>query len=252
MSPLDLGTLTAALPSPDPRKAGDDPAKAANQVFARILVQELQRSMPAGSLLGEGPFSALDTVVVDALASQLASADALGLGQLFAQPSGPAETGARHAPALVPGGYVTSGFGLRHDPFHGDARHHAGVDIAAPEGSPVRAARDGVVTRAEIADGYGLLVVVDHGDGIETRYAHCATTRARVGDRVRAGQPIATVGQSGRATGPHLHFEVRQDGQSRDPTPYLSGVRHPDAAGTEGSQPPADTLDDELWKLRLP
>jgi murein DD-endopeptidase MepM/ murein hydrolase activator NlpD len=119
-------------------------------------------------------------------------------------------------------GSVSSSFGHRSDPFSGERKSHRGVDIAAAAGSPIQAVRAGTVTFAGDRGGYGNVVVVDHGRGLETRYAHCESVDVQVGDAVRAGAPIATVGSTGRSTGPHLHFEVRQDGQAVDPNQVLT------------------------------
>lgn len=112
---------------------------------------------------------------------------------------------------------VTSRYGWRTDPLNGQPRFHAGVDLRAAYGQDVRAATDGVVTFAGEKPGYGLVVVVSHGSGLETRYAHLSSTTVTEGTSVDAGTIIARSGTSGRATGPHLHFEVRQDGQAVDP-----------------------------------
>jgi murein DD-endopeptidase MepM/ murein hydrolase activator NlpD len=121
----------------------------------------------------------------------------------------------------VDGGWVSSGFGLRADPFNGHQSMHEGVDIASPMGSPVLAVGDGVVSNSGERAGYGLLVEITHESGLVTRYAHTSATLVRVGDRVKKGQAIALVGSSGRSTGPHLHFEVVRNGQSVDPMRYL-------------------------------
>ena len=108
--------------------------------------------------------------------------------------------------------FVTSGFG------HRWGRLHAGVDLAANEGTPVLAAKGGVVrARTFDGEGYGWLLKIDHGGGWETRYAHCRRIDARVGDVVRKGQVVARVGNTGRSFGPHLHFEVRREGTPIDP-----------------------------------
>ena len=112
---------------------------------------------------------------------------------------------------------VTSPYGWRADPLHGQHRFHAGLDLRAAYGQDVRAATDGVVTFAGEQSGYGLVVVVSHGSGLETRYAHLSSADVAQGDRVSAGDVIARSGNSGRTTGPHLHFEVRDHGQPVDP-----------------------------------
>jgi murein DD-endopeptidase MepM/ murein hydrolase activator NlpD len=120
----------------------------------------------------------------------------------------------------VTGGWVSSGFGWRADPFTGRRARHEGVDIASRLGSPIHAMGEGVVRYAGPRPGYGLMVEITHGD-IVTRYAHTKTVLVKVGDRVARGTPIATVGTSGRSTGPHLHFEVLRRGVAVNPRPYL-------------------------------
>ena len=124
-------------------------------------------------------------------------------------------------------GRVSSRFGHRSDPFSGERKAHKGVDIAAAAGTPIQAVRAGTVTFSGDRGGYGNVVIVDHGDGLETRYAHCASLDVQVGQTVQAGSSIATVGSTGRSTGPHLHFEVRKDGQAVDPHEVLTWERKP-------------------------
>jgi murein DD-endopeptidase MepM/ murein hydrolase activator NlpD len=116
---------------------------------------------------------------------------------------------------------ISSGYGRRQDPIDGSTRFHTGVDVAAQEGSPILAAAPGVVRRAGRRGGYGNAVEIDSGGGITTLYGHARALAVREGDRVEAGQPIAFVGHTGRATGSHLHFEVRKDGKPTDPNPAL-------------------------------
>jgi len=115
----------------------------------------------------------------------------------------------------------TSNYGIRSDPFRGTAAMHAGVDIPGPMGTPVYATADGVVDRAERAGGYGNLVELDHGKGIQTRYGHLSKILVESGTRVHRGQLIALLGSTGRSTGPHLHYEVRIDGHAVNPVPFL-------------------------------
>ena len=114
-------------------------------------------------------------------------------------------------------GPIVSGFGQRSDPFTGEIRMHQGIDIDAPAGAPIWAAHDGVVTFAGERGGFGKLVIVDHGDGVETYYAHQQRIDVSVGDEITAGHQLGLVGSTGRSTGPHLHFEVRVDGAPVDP-----------------------------------
>ncbi len=124
--------------------------------------------------------------------------------------------------ALPVQGRISSYFGWRNVSVNGN-RYHGGLDIAAPAGTPVRAARSGVVTRAGWWGTYGNVVVLDHGDGSETRYAHLSSVAVRVGQALRQGDVLGAVGSTGASTGPHLHFEVRFDGRAVDPLPYLQG-----------------------------
>ncbi|BCB96427.1 peptidase M23 [Dissulfurispira thermophila] len=114
-------------------------------------------------------------------------------------------------------GRVTSGYGLRYDPIDGRLRHHNGVDIAIPEGSPVKAAQAGRVVFSGKLSGYGNAVIVDHGNGMTSLYAHNSLNLVKPGDVVDKNSILALSGSSGRSTGPHLHFEVRKDGVAVDP-----------------------------------
>ena len=122
------------------------------------------------------------------------------------------------------GGIVSSSFGTRHDPFYNKMDFHAGVDIAAPAGSEIKAALAGKVTFSGTAVGYGNMVEIDHGIGMVTRYAHNASNLVTAGEQIKAGQVIAVVGRTGRATGTHLHFEVRQRGKPVDPAPFIGAM----------------------------
>ena len=122
---------------------------------------------------------------------------------------------------LAASGTVTSEFGVRRDPFHGGARSHQGLDIAAPHGSPVFATADGVVVRADWWGSYGLIVVIQHPSGHETRFAHLSAIKVLEGQYVRRGQVIGNIGSTGRSTGPHLHYEVRYNGSPLDPRYFM-------------------------------
>ena len=116
---------------------------------------------------------------------------------------------------------VTSSYGYRRDPFTGKTAFHNGLDIAAPHGTNILAADGGTVIRASRYDSYGECVIVDHGKGMITLYAHCSGYNVKVGQKVDKGDVIAFVGSTGRSTGNHLHFVVRINGQYMDPTKYL-------------------------------
>jgi len=121
----------------------------------------------------------------------------------------------------IEGGWVSSGYGSRTDPFSGRRAWHGGMDFAGSEGSDVFAVAAGVVTWSGRRYGYGNLVEINHGNGYSTRYAHNQENLVSVGQRVEKGDLIALLGQSGRATGPHVHFEVHQNGRTVNPSDYI-------------------------------
>ena len=116
---------------------------------------------------------------------------------------------------------ISDPYGPRQDPLTGEEAFHSGVDLACAEGTPVQAIRQGVVWQARRSASYGNCLWLLHPDGTETRYAHLQYVYVRPGDLVEAGQRLGTVGQTGRATGPHLHLELRQQGTARDPAALL-------------------------------
>jgi murein DD-endopeptidase MepM/ murein hydrolase activator NlpD len=135
--------------------------------------------------------------------------------------AGPEAIGGAPATMVWPvPGRISSGFGMRTHPITGQRRLHAGVDVAASTGTPIVAAAAGVVRTAGPRGGYGNLVVVDHGGGLETRYAHASALAVHPGHQVNAGHLLAWVGSTGLSTGPHLHFEVRVGGTPRDPLSF--------------------------------
>ena len=212
----------------------------AAQEFASFLYLEVLKAMRAalphdGSLEGESLSRDIYTSMMDAEIAQLmARRDVTGFTAMVGKsldkiaPGGPA----RSLPPVVlqdeihvpVHGAVSSPFGSRADPFSGAAKFHHGVDIAAPSGTAIKAAAAGKVVFSGQLAGYGNLLEVDHGNGWVTRYGHNAANLVSLGDEIVAGQPIALVGSTGRATGAHLHFEVRRAGKPVNPEMLLGGV----------------------------
>jgi murein DD-endopeptidase MepM/ murein hydrolase activator NlpD len=151
------------------------------------------------------------------------------------------EQGSIAVPSAPPvrGTSFTSGFGVRSDPFRGRAAMHAGIDLAGPIGTAIYATADGIVGRSEWVNGYGNLVELNHGRGIQTRYGHLSRSAVRAGQHVKRGDVIAMMGSTGRSTGSHLHYEVRIDGKAVNPVPflhssdYLQSVQRRAAAATQ-------------------
>ena len=140
------------------------------------------------------------------------------------------DTVRRHARKLpiaipAPGREITSRFGNRKDPFLGRLAFHGGIDFRTPSGTPILSAGAGVVTHAGRNGGYGKMVEIDHGNGITTRYAHLSLVEVREGDVVEMGARIGKSGSTGRSTGPHLHYEIRRNGDAIDPMAYLKAAR---------------------------
>ena len=128
-----------------------------------------------------------------------------------------------HTPSLRPAStpWITSSFGRRRDPIHHDWMMHKGLDLGGRVGDEISAPADGVVIFTGVRGGYGLTVVVDHGFGLQTHYAHLSRTRVYVGQRVERGDLLAEMGSTGKSTGPHLHYEVRRLGQPLDPRRFI-------------------------------
>jgi murein DD-endopeptidase MepM/ murein hydrolase activator NlpD len=129
-------------------------------------------------------------------------------------------------PSMWPAaGWLSSPFGRRTDPFTGRPDFHPGIDISADKGTPIRATADGVVDSASFSGAYGNLVVLDHGFGISTRYGHMSRFAVKAGDHVRRGDIIGYIGQTGRANGPHVHYEVWLNGRMLNPLRLLTTPR---------------------------
>lgn len=211
------------------RMAPEEAIESFEGYLAQLMVREMRRTIPDGGLLSSRAADMFMDVLDQEIATRIAEGPGLGMREALADVLPGAEAGhaAHLAPEARPGrqwparhpvdGVVTSRYGRRSDPFTDRHSMHDGVDIAARRGSPVRAVRDGTVVLAGQRSGYGNVVLVDHGDGLQTLYAHCERLDVREGATVRAGQRVGTVGDTGRATGPHLHFEVRVDGEAVDP-----------------------------------
>ena len=122
----------------------------------------------------------------------------------------------------VDAAFNSSSYGWRIDPFNGNKAFHEGLDFTANLGTAIHAAADGIVSTAERTPDYGNIVKIDHGSGLETRYAHASKLLVKPGERVIKGQVVAQVGSTGRSTGPHLHYEIRLNGNALDPRKYLN------------------------------
>jgi murein DD-endopeptidase MepM/ murein hydrolase activator NlpD len=130
---------------------------------------------------------------------------------------------ARSTPSIWPlAGWLSSSYGNRRDPFTGGADFHPGLDIAADKGTPVRATADGTVQAAAYNGNYGNAVLVEHGYGISTRFGHLSAFAVRPGQQVRRGDVVGYVGATGRATSPHLHYEILLNGRQINPLRLLA------------------------------
>jgi murein DD-endopeptidase MepM/ murein hydrolase activator NlpD len=224
-----------------------DAKVAGQQLEAFFLRQLLSETRPAGGGAIDGGFAG-DTfkgMLDEAIADKMSKAGGIGMASIFSKqlegkqavaqdphPSGvslAAQTGQELGPgtdgaprlAMPVIGRASSGYGMRNDPIKHAEINHPGFDLAAPTGTPVTAAAGGTVVHAGPAGTYGNLVTIRHDNGFETRYAHLSAVDIKEGARVEPGQLIGKVGTTGYSTGPHLHFEVRHDGQAIDPAPLL-------------------------------
>lgn len=249
---------TTAVNSAAPQAAQQsDQQKAAKQLEAFFLRRLLAEARPQGGML-DGGFAG-DTfkqMLDEAIADKMASAGGIGMAGMFEKQLGGGngatkssvaqvavaptqaetpralampETEVPHIPPIGGGapfampavGRLTSAYGKRIDPINHTESLHPGQDIAAKAGTRVVAAATGTVTHAGPAGTYGNLVTIKHANGLETRYAHLSSVDVVKGAEVTSGTPIGKVGSTGRSTGPHLHFEVREDGTLKDPATYL-------------------------------
>jgi murein DD-endopeptidase MepM/ murein hydrolase activator NlpD len=149
----------------------------------------------------------------------------------------------------IAGAALGSAYGMRIDPFTGTLTLHKGLDFQAEPGTPIHAAAGGVVVTQEVHPAYGNMIEVDHGKELVTRYAHADKVLVKTGDLIKRGQKIATVGNTGRSTGAHLHFEVMVQGVAQDPKKFLDAgskltVRH--VAKTAVAEPREASGDPEL------
>ncbi len=203
---LKQSKLAAAKPAPA-AKAAAAPTPASLALSDDVNQQQVKLSIDQ--------FYALRA---QALSGQVARALEGGLTPSFSGDW----TSLADAPTMWPvEGRVGSSFGEREDPFNGEGKFHSGIDIEAAYGTPVRAAADGEATGESMGAGYGRQVVLNHGHGYETVYGHLSSVAVLAGQHVTRGQIIGYVGQSGRATGPHLHYEVRVNNTPVNPHKYL-------------------------------
>jgi murein DD-endopeptidase MepM/ murein hydrolase activator NlpD len=245
---VKIGAPAPAPAGKETDKKTQDGAKvAAKQLEAFFLRTMLAESRPQGGGGLDGGFAGdtFKSMLDEAIADKMSAAGGIGMSQMFAKQLG-GGTEVAAAPAtpiasapvqgtpldqmlpegaprfvLPVAGRPSSGYGVRTDPINGSTINHPGFDLAAASGTPVSAAARGTITHAGPAGTYGNLVTVRHDNGFETRYAHLSAVDVQVGDVVEAGQDVGKVGTTGHSTGPHLHFEVRHDGQAIDPAPFL-------------------------------
>lgn len=238
---VDSGVPTAL--SGDGANSPERLQEIAREFEALFIHQMLRQMRESSEWLGDDEdelFGArlVETIDVE-LARQLAENGGLGLAALltptlfgtegdpFAEfATGAATAASQSRPDAEPllSDRVTSEFGFRNDPLAGDHRFHAGVDLRAAYGREIGAAGSGQVVFAGEQGGYGLTVVIEHGSGVRTRYAHLSSTEVAEGDSVDSREPIGRAGQTGRATGSHLHFELLRDGERVDPASIEGGL----------------------------
>jgi murein DD-endopeptidase MepM/ murein hydrolase activator NlpD len=195
----------------------------AAQQLESVFVKQMLRSSGGFSGSADVAGSSLTAdLFAETLADAVTQAGGIGLAKTISQSL--AST-ASPSPATSGGPVVSSGFGSRIDPLTHQPSMHPGVDLPAPEGTPITAARAGTVIAAGPRGGYGNAVEVDHGDGTTTLYAHASEVAVTPGQQVAAGEKLGEVGQTGRTTGPHLHLELRRGGHFVDPRQILKTYR---------------------------
>lgn len=210
----EIGQPTPPAPAPTPAVASG-PGFAAGTAAGSMTHSLAARLNAASAHVAPNPAASSTPGIASALSA--------AAGYLGASPSTSSTTlGSGLAAALTAApNHVTSGFGLRADPFDGHPEEHHGLDLGAPAGTPILAAADGVVQSAGTRGGYGQAVEIQHPGGVTTLYGHASALLVQPGQHVKKGQAIGLVGQTGKATGPHLHFEVRVGHRPVDPSYVL-------------------------------
>jgi murein DD-endopeptidase MepM/ murein hydrolase activator NlpD len=227
-APITGAAAQSALVEPAvsaPRVALGDAAVATDAAGTLLAAASTAAATAPTATITIGPEAVGDSAPVYAIRSQ---AEGAGLTVTFSAipPAAPLPGGssalAANMSAAWPAGWpvagvLTSRYGPRVHPLSGAYRQHQGIDLAAREGTPIRATGSGVVSTAGWAGNYGLLVSLDHGGAVQTRYAHMSRLNVGSGQRVNAGDIIGFVGSTGNSTGPHVHYEIRQNGRALNP-----------------------------------
>ena len=244
-----LSATSAVVDSIRMTKDQLEAATAFESYMVEMMVKEMRKTVPDGMFSGSSS-EIFSSMFDQEISQRIAESGGFGFREVMGEamglkksdpgpvdlmpislPSGllGAAQKSRHTSALgeLPVyGVVTSHFGHRSDPFHGKKRNHKGLDIAAATGTPIKPFRDGTVLSAGKRGSFGNVVVVDHGDGVTSLYAHCDELKVNKGDKVLREDTIATVGSTGRSTGPHLHLEIHRDGSAVDPLTELKQKLH--------------------------
>lgn len=229
---MDPSTLLAATPHGDGSselqgRSVEEVAREFEAMLVTQMISAMRKTVGESGLLQASPHrKVFDGVFDNQLAKSLVDGGGLGLAEslasqlrknaMFAEPVSASQ-------ALPVEGEISSAYGPRTDPISGRPHFHAGVDVAAAQGSEIRSVRDGIVVFSGERGPSGNTIEVRHADGSVAAYAHAERLLRKEGDTVGRGEPLATVGSTGRSTGPHLHFSVRQGGHAVDPTPWLAG-----------------------------
>ena len=221
-SGLGAGTMTDTIDV----ELGSALSRSSGLGLSDMLIKAFDRRAAGQSPARESTGPALAPAVPSANPPVVSSAPAISVpaspsvSATGSVPAGSADPGVSSAASVgpvLPEGRVSSAYGWRADPFSGQTRFHSGTDVKMAYGQEVRSAAGGRVAFVGEQAGYGLTVRIDHGNGLETRYAHLSQSAVTAGDTVASGQVVARSGNSGRSTGPHLHFEVLENGRAVAP-----------------------------------
>ncbi len=248
MGPIDntLAPQLMAQERADSVATAKDAGEAFEGYMIEMMVREMRKTIPEG-IFSNNAMEMFSGMLDQELAKRIGESGGLGLGSLIAHDVihgvAPPISGVAPEPATPPqrhggslssrhggllsgaklpvAGRISSRFGHRSDPIHGGKRLHRGLDIAAPRGTAIRPVRSGEVVFAGERGGFGNAVIIDHGGGWRTTYAHCDRLDVKPGQQVGPDTIIGAVGSTGRSTGPHLHLEVHRDGEAVDPAEVL-------------------------------